>query len=315
MNMKIIVLKLGYSETLDAKIDLIPSLGDVFRTTPILEAIKEKYCDVDITWVTDQAVTPLLRGIPLINRLLTWDSFLSSELLSEQFDVLINFEKTAAVCILADAIQAKKRYGFRYDNKSKTYTICRNAQEAKQMVTDSEYKQTNNKPWQQMLIEMIDCTWKEQKYQFGYKSCRDITHDVGFNYMVGSKWPNKAWPMERWKELEKLIAKELRWTVSWQEGGSNLDSYIEWIDSCGVLITNDSLGMHLAMALEKPVIALFGPTNDKEVHFYGHSTAIVAQTQCRPCYLSTCRYKNSCVGTIPARAVVERLQTLGFVPI
>ena len=40
---KILIIKLGYSETLDQEIGRIPSLGDILRTTPILWALKEKY--------------------------------------------------------------------------------------------------------------------------------------------------------------------------------------------------------------------------------------------------------------------------------
>ena len=40
MKTKILIIKLGYSETLDQDIGRVPSFGDVLRTTPILWALK-----------------------------------------------------------------------------------------------------------------------------------------------------------------------------------------------------------------------------------------------------------------------------------
>ena len=59
MPTKIIIIKLGYSETLDSEITKIPSLGDVLRTTPILWALKEKYPDSHISWLVDRQAEPL----------------------------------------------------------------------------------------------------------------------------------------------------------------------------------------------------------------------------------------------------------------
>lgn len=296
--MKILILKLGYSETLDNKIDLSPSFGDIFRTTPILIALHNKYLRAEITWITDQKAIPLLKGIPLISRLLTWDSFLSSQLLSEKFDILINLEKTAAVCILADAIQAKKRYGFHFEPN---FGIYSESEDVYQMVTNPQFKQNNQKSWQQMLIELIGCKWAEQPYQI-----RDTTEtpkfDVGFNYLVGPKWPNKAWSIKNWKTLEHLLNNQ-GLTVSWQQGNNDIDIYVSWIESCKTLITNDSLGLHIALALKRYVVALFGPTSDREIYFYDHGTSLNAETNCRPCYQSFCQHGESCIDQIKPEMV------------
>jgi heptosyltransferase-2 len=63
-------------------------------------------------------------------------------------------------------------------------------------------------------------------------------------------------------------------SVDWQQGLNNLYDYIDWINSCKKLVTNDSLGLHIALALGKPVVALFGPTNAKEVYMYNNSKYI-----------------------------------------
>jgi len=44
-------------------------------------------------------------------------------------------------------------------------------------------------------------------------------------------------------------------------GQTDLPEYMSRLQSCRVVVTNDTGGMHLANALGVPVLALFGPTN------------------------------------------------------
>ena len=93
---------------------------------------------------------------------------------------------------------------------------------------------------------------------------------VGLNWQVGGRWPTKAWPFERWEQLAATLSAQC--TVSWQEGFDDVHEYMRWIAGCGSIVTTDSLGMHLAIAMKKPVLALFGPTPSWEVDFYGRGT-------------------------------------------
>ena len=93
--MKILVIKLG-------------ALGDVLRTTPILEAIKEKYPDSEITWITEPESKEILEGNPNISKILT----LPIEEISEGFDVLYGLDIENEAIQLASKINAKKKYGY-----------------------------------------------------------------------------------------------------------------------------------------------------------------------------------------------------------
>ena len=148
---KILVIKLGYSETLDSEITRIPSLGDVLRTTPILWALKEKYPSSSITWLVDRQAAPLLHGNRLIDRVLIWDEFVPFQLMKEKFDVLINLEKISGVCALADMVDAWVKYGFRFDGVTGTY----HAYERGLDFIDYIEKKKTGRPrdcWQKILI-------------------------------------------------------------------------------------------------------------------------------------------------------------------
>lgn len=271
--MKILIIKLGLSETLDPEIGRVSSLGDILRTTPILPTIKEKYPNSHITWLVDEAPYLLLKGNPYIDRILTWDSFVGFQLLAEKFDIVINLEKIAGLCAITNQINAWKKYGFRFDEMSGSYSVYEGAEYALELCTKHEIKQNNDKTWQQILIEMIGGQWNAQPYILGYKPKGEIKFDVGFNYKVGPKFPEKAWGDKNWEDLATMIVAE-GLSVDWQKGLDNLNDYIEWINSCQVLVTNDSLGLHIALALGKTTISLFGPTNAKEVFMYNNSVYI-----------------------------------------
>jgi len=268
--MKILIIKLGFSETLDEEISRFSSLGDVLRTTPILPTLKKQYPNSKITWLVDDAPYALLQGNEYIDRILIWDSFVGFQLLEEKFDIVINLEKIAGLCAITNRINAWKKYGFRFDEVKGTYDVYEGSEYAFDLCTKHNIKKSNDKIWQEVLIEMVGGTWQEQPYVLGYKPKTKEVNDIGFNYKVGAKFPEKAWADENWQELETKLKKD-GLTISWQEGLENLYQYIDWINTNKILVTNDSLGLHIALALGKKVIAMFGPTSAKEVYFYSGS--------------------------------------------
>ncbi len=265
--MKILIIKLGFSETLDEEVSRFSSLGDVLRTTPILPTLKEQYPNSHITWLVDETPYALLKGNQFIDRILIWDSFVGFQLLEERFDIVINLEKIAGLCAITNRINAWKKYGFRFDELKGRYDVYEGSEYAFDLCTKHEIKRNNHKIWQQVLVEMVGGVWRDQPYVLGYKPKTKEINDIGFNYKVGPKFPHKAWDDKNWKELEEILKKE-NFSISWQEGLENLYEYVDWINTNKILVTSDSLGLHIALALGKKVVALFGPTNSKEVCFY-----------------------------------------------
>jgi heptosyltransferase-2 len=93
-----------------------------------------------------------------------------------------------------------------------------------------------------------------------------------------------------------------------------MDEYFEWINSCRVLVTNDSFGMHIAMALKKKFIAIFGPTHCQENHLYGLGVAFSPKDlECDlfPCRENTCRlFGQGCTTVTTPDKVRKELEKL-----
>jgi len=310
MKTKILIIKLGYSETLDPEIGKVPSLGDVLRTTPILWAIKEKYPDSLVTWLVTSNAEPLLEKNQLIDRILVWDEFIPFQLMREKFDILINLEKIAGVCALADMIDAWTKYGFRFESLSGLHHGYEKGLDFMDYIANKN-SDTTKGYWQQVLIEMMGATWKGQPYIIGYQPKTSEQYDIGFNYEVGSKWPVKGMPIELWQELEQGFL-EMGFTVSWQEGKANLHEYMDWINTCRLIISNDSLGMHLGLAFNKKVVGLFGPSDSSEVCFYDGAVAINPPPECpiMPCLLPKCSTGLECMKKINLSQIIETVRFL-----
>ena len=303
---KVLIIKLGYSETIDSSIGKVTSLGDVLRTTVILYP----FADDQVTWLVDEQAYPLLEGSPYIQRILTYDLTSVLQLQRERFDTVINLEKVPGVCALADSISAWRRYGFRFDELHGVAEAYDGCEKVVSLCKDGDLKRTYQGSWQESLLQIVGETWEGQEYILGYRPTTEEVYDVGLNWAVGSKWPNKACPSEKWDELKQLLEGNYSYTM--QQGMDDLRAYMDWINSCRLLVTNDSLGLHIALALRKKVIVLYGPTNPNETHFYGRGEVFYPDVDlpCIPCLQPVCDQKSHCMEFVAASSVMDAIDRL-----
>jgi heptosyltransferase II len=308
---KILILKTGYSEILDKEsISRKVSLGDVLRTTPILHLYKNN----KVIWVSDEQACPLLEGNQFISRLMPYDFSTRDQLLAERFDTLINLEKFPPICALANQINAWRKYGFRLDPQTGKAEAYDRASEVLTVSADISCKKENKRTVQELLFEMVGAKWDGEEYILGYKPKSKEIYDVGLNMKVGQKWPVKEWLPENWDKLEAKLSEEgikvSRQDRQGKEVLSDLRSYIEWINSARVIVSNDSLGLHLGLATGKKVIGLFGPTPHSEMHFYGRGEAIIPVSSCSyfPCFEGECKTQRSCMEDISVDVVYEKVK-------
>lgn len=303
--LKVLIIKLGYSEVLDSGTELVPSLGDVLRSTVILHAYK----DAHVSWLVDEKAAPLLRDNPYIHRIFTYDLTSILQLRSERFDTVVNLEKVPGICAFSDSLTAWRRYGFRFDPNTGNPMAYDGSQHVIDISLDRVAKRRNKKYWEEIIFEMIGLKWKKEKLILGYKPRGRVLYDVGFNHAVGKKWPTKAWPMDYWKKLEGMLKD--KYTVSWQKGLKHIEEYIEWINSCRMLVTNDSLGLHIAEALGKKIVALFGPTVESEIFVRtGIKLLPDSDYDCIPCLESRCFQKVPCMNLITPERVYESILSI-----
>jgi lipopolysaccharide heptosyltransferase I len=81
-----------------------------------------------------------------------------------------------------------------------------------------------------------------------------------------------------------------------------------------VAVTNDSGSMHVAAALGKPMVSVFGPTNPVHIGPYERPESVVrVDLPCSPCNyrrLSQCPFGHACMKQVTSAMVVERVQKI-----
>jgi heptosyltransferase-2 len=251
MSKKILIIKTGYSEIFtETKDSKICSLGDVLRTSFILNFYKEE----EVDWLTSETAIPLINMNKVHN---VYSEIQKCEL--SKYDLIINLEKNNEN---SELIKTRNTLGFIYEGKILMVRTYIKTMTFVEFLEDVNHEEST---FQEKLCKLLGHSWNLEEYSLNAPR-NNTSVKVGFNWKAGSKWPTKQLPQLWWNDLE--VKLDLKDKVSWQEGFNNLSEYIEWIDSCETLVTLDSLGLHIALALKKKVVVLFGPTNHKHVELY-----------------------------------------------
>jgi heptosyltransferase I len=94
-------------------------------------------------------------------------------------------------------------------------------------------------------------------------------------------------------------------------GLTTLSELAAIVRRAAICITNDSGPMHLAVALDRPVVSVFGPTDPLWIGPYRRPGSVLsASLACSPCYLrqlSRCPHRHACMRGISAEAVIDRV--------
>jgi heptosyltransferase-2 len=89
---------------------------------------------------------------------------------------------------------------------------------------------------------------------------------------------------------------------------NTLKQFQALLGRCDVVVTGDSLGMHLALAEKRRLVVLFGPTCANEIELYGRGEKIVSPSACVPCYRRDCRRTPTCMEGITPDLVVAAVE-------
>lgn len=104
------------------------------------------------------------------------------------------------------------------------------------------------------------------------------------------------------------ICKNFKSRVINFAGKTTIRELMALIDSCDVFLTNDSGPMHIAAALEVPLVALFGSTSDVKTGPYGGGTVIHKHVECSPCYKRVCPIDFRCMKRIEVDEVYNAIR-------
>jgi heptosyltransferase-2 len=91
----------------------------------------------------------------------------------------------------------------------------------------------------------------------------------------------------------------------------SLEDLKAMIERCTLLVTNDTGPRHVAVALDRPVITLMGPTDPRHTHhLLARQRVLWEEVECRPCGLKICPIDHRCLTRLAPQRVVDAADEL-----
>jgi len=278
----------------------LTALGDIINGTIVLQLIKKHYPDAEIEWFCEEAFAPILVGHPLLTKVhpvpikrikKTKDFALLKTTISElktavPFDIIIDMQGLLKSAVVARLI-GKNIHGF--DKES-----------ARESIASLFYKSSSNIPYTNNVIKRnIDVVADALDFSVSDKEILEkepcfasqerptflATNKPNVAMVIGASWPSKEYPKEKFVELCFALEeaqcilvwgspKEREYAEFIAERASNvtitpklsLQELTATIEHCELTIGNDTGPTHLAWAMNRPSITLFGPTNTRMIY-------------------------------------------------
>ncbi len=323
--MRILIVKLG-------------AMGDVLRTTPLLRAYKSRYPSCHISWVVDRWSFPVLESNPWIDRLLVWDRSLGEKLSRLEFDLALNLDKEKEALDTIESVRAVKKMGFGWNRERTDIGLLNPASAyAVRLGKDDELKFfRNKKTYQEISFEqaempyrgeeyILELSGEERSYASEYlarlpRACQAPTL-IGINTGSGRRFAGKSLPEEHIVGLSRRLArsdrchalllggpeekeKNVRLEKSAMpfatNGGTHhtIRQFAAIVERLGVVLSGDTIAMHVGIAMKVPTVAFFGSTAHAEIDLYGRGVKIVSDIECSPCYKRVCPIQEKCMSDL-----------------
>lgn len=327
------------------------ALGDVVQALPVARLLRRFDHGAEIDWWIESRLAPLLENDPDITRLVLfhrqrwsapwrWHEAVRSilELRAARYDLVLDLQALARSSLVAWLSNPKLIVGLDDPREGAPafYDVRVPRPSARAHAID----------WYLDVLRTIhvpvewDFEWIPKKPDAAarFEALMPENETQWVAIQPGGNWTNKRWPPEHFAALVKHVSSVVS-TVRFvilggttdrtlgrvvcsaapercmdMTGNTTLPELVECLRRCVVLVGNDSGPMHIAAALGKPVIAVFGPTDPRRTGPYRQTDRVLQlDLPCVPCMSKRCRISNrmACLRDlspdIVARALIESL--------
>jgi len=325
----------------------LDAMGNVLATTSILPAIKRKFPASHVSWITLKSAAPLLRHIPLLDRVYVWEPESWMILQRMTFDIVMNVDKSQRAGALVAGVKAREKLGFGMNSNGVIIPLNKEAEENYLLGLDDHMKfRVNQKTVPQLQCEQFRLKYNRDEYTLTlspeedafceeYKRQVGITKDdlvVGFNTGCSELYPNKKMTIEQHVQVIGMLGEIPGLKMVLVGGPEDTHRNAEilrrvgervistpttegvrrglcYVNICDIVISGDSFGMHMAIGLKKHVIVWFGVSCPQEIDLYGRGLKLVPQgLKCSPCWKHQCPYNLECIQMIDLEAMVKEVE-------
>ncbi len=320
----------------------LDAMGDVLRTTALLPPLAEEHPRAAITWITRKESVPLLTPNRYLAEVLELGPEVPIHLQTRTFDRVINLDASKISAALATAARSKRKDGFVLSEQGYVQPTNDAARAWLEAGLFDDIKRQGTETYQDRMAEILGLSGKKHEYVFELKPDEraraqahleslglDLSRPIiGLNTGAGERWPLKQWREDGYVELvgrlnrqsdaqflllggpseaarnERLKARSQ--VRLFDPGCDNpLRHFAGFLDCCDVVVSGDTLAMHLSLALGKRTVVVFGPTSAAEIDLYGLGEKVVPDMSCLSCYKTSCDFVPNCMDLISTSMVEE----------
>lgn len=327
-------------------------IGDVLLSTPAIKALRKSFPDSHIAVMVRPYARDIVLGNPYVDEVIVYDKYgaqrsfyktvkFALNLRKRNFDLAVILHPTNRAHWIAFLAGIKRRVG--YDRKTGF------------LLTDriEHKKQEGRKHELEYTLDVIRSMGVEPEDRDLFMPVRKdsemyvdeflANHGVsGQDRLValhpGASCPSKLWPVERFTRIADELIKEFKIKIVVIAGPDDIDIAQElirkmncpYIDAtgkttvsqlasllrrCCLFISNDSGPVHIACALEVPVIAIFGRNqpglSPRRWGPTGKDSAVLhKEVGCQICLAHNCEKGFACLQAISAEEVLRLARKL-----
>ncbi len=210
-----------------------------------------------------------------------------------------------------------------------------------QMGLWDDLKQANSRTYQDHLMEMLGLSdgagsyvleLSEEELDLGKRLLTEAGLPEGRRFIAvnvggAGRWKYKRWTEPHMLEFARMVRESLGLLVAFVGGEDErpliedllrdapegcffpgvhpLRHFAAILAQAEVVVTGDTLAMHLSLAMRRETVILFGPTSLPEIETYGIGEKIAPDMDCLCCYLPICDRKPYCQELIEPATVMR----------
>ncbi|MBP9191387.1 MAG: glycosyltransferase family 9 protein [Ignavibacteria bacterium] len=307
----------SYYDKTDKKILIIKlgAAGDVIRTTPLLYPLKRQYPFAKIYWLTNspELVPTGISEETKADEVLKYNLQNVSFIYATEFDVVINLDKDYEAISILSNVNAKEKIGFTIKD-GYCYPAGKSA-EHKYLTGIFDNVSIENK--ENYISEIFDiCGYEFKGEKYILKADKKYDRDwalnesklvVGLNTGCGERWTSRLWKNDYWIELiHKLTKNDIEVVLLGGPGEDeknkmlneatdakyfgvyDLKTFINLMNKCDAVVTQVTMSMHIAIALEKKLILMNNIFNPNEFELYGNGEIVQPRKACHCFFQPVC---------------------------
>jgi heptosyltransferase-2 len=329
-------------------------MGVVLRSTALLPPIHEVHPHAAVTWITRKESVPLLQRNPFVTEVLELGPEALVQLQTRTFDRVINLDASKVSAGLATMARSGRKDGFILDERGVVQPTNDAARGWLEAGLFDDVKRQGRETYQDRMAGILGLGGRAHRYVFELsdaESARARVHldglgvrpdriVIGLNTGAGGRWPLKQWREDGYVDLITRLGRrgDVQFVLLGGPGERERNERLKaaspvplvdpgcdnpvrhfaaLLSHADVVVTGDTLAMHLSLALGKRTVVLFGPTSAHEIELYGLGEKVVPDMACLSCYKNSCDFVPNCmdlISTDMVEAAVVRQLALVKVP-